>query len=128
MGAICWGLVINRWATIYEIGVDQKIYATALGLVSVTAFSPDVWFWQFHSFLLDKYKVETEISGIYNYQIVYQYSMILIVIGRVIGIVAGLVLMYTLRKEKNKKRDCQIIEWIYFWKLFNIAFYFIIIL
>lgn len=106
LGAICWGLVTNRWATIYEIGIDQKHYATAVGLVSVIAFSPDAWFWQLNSLFLDKYKVETEISGVFNYQLAYQYSMILIVAGGIIGVIAGLILMINLKKEKiNKLRE-----------------------
>ncbi|WP_206072620.1 MFS transporter [Mesoplasma chauliocola] len=103
LGAICWGLVTNRWATIYEIGIDQKHYATAVGLVSVIAFSPDAWFWQLNSFFLNKHKVETEIPGVFNYQLAYQYSMILIVIGGIVGVLAGLILMLKIKKERSIK-------------------------
>ncbi|WP_051612870.1 MULTISPECIES: MFS transporter [Mesoplasma] len=104
MGAICWGLVTNRWATIYEIGIDHKQYATAVGLVSVIAFSPDAWFWQLNSLFLEKYKIETGVNGIYNYQLAYQYSMILIVAGGILGIISGLVLMYMIKKDKKRKK------------------------
>ncbi|ATQ35791.1 hypothetical protein MENTO_v1c06590 [Mesoplasma entomophilum] len=98
MGAICWGLVTNRWATIYEIGIDHKQYATSVGLISVIAFSPDAWFWQLNSLFLEKYKVETSIAGVYNYQLAYQYSMILIVAGGIIGVISGFILICRLKK------------------------------
>lgn len=100
LGAMCWGLVTNRWATIYEIGVDHKQYATAVGLVSVIAFSPDAWFWQINSLLLNKYKQEDpNFFGGWNYQVAYQYSIVLIIVGGVVGVVAGLALMFMIKKE-----------------------------
>ncbi|AHI52413.1 MFS transporter [Spiroplasma culicicola] len=106
LGAICWALVTNRWATIYEIGVSQKQYATAVGLISVIAFSPDAWFQQANASLTKVYKTPG-FEGItpdgYSYQIAYQWLMLIIVIGGIIGIVSALILMQWIKREKLNK-------------------------
>ncbi len=44
LGIICWALVANLWATIYEINISQKEYVASVGLISFITFSPVLYF------------------------------------------------------------------------------------
>ncbi|CBV67121.1 MFS transporter [Mycoplasma leachii] len=102
LGALCWGLVTNRWATLFEIGIDRKHYASAVGIISVVAFTPDAWFQQLQAVLIAKYKVaDPLIKGGYNNQFAYQILMIVIVIISLVGFTAGALLIYLNNKDKK---------------------------
>ncbi|KNG79480.1 MFS transporter [Mycoplasma sp. HU2014] len=107
LGALCWGLVTNRWATLFEIGVAKKDYATAVGLVSVIAFTPDAWFQQLQSSLIAKYKVVDQVTNKENNQLAYQILMITIILVGLLGFMSGALLIYLNKKEMKKKLDQQ---------------------
>lgn len=105
LGITCWALVTNRWATIYEINISQKEYAMSVGFISFIAFSPDAWFWQIDSILLDRLKVAEVLTNgeiIYNYKTANQVSLGIIVIIGLLAALGGIILLMSIKREKNK--------------------------
>ncbi len=101
LGIICWALVTNRWATIYEINISQKEYAASVGLISFIAFSPDAWFWQIDSILLKNYGTE---AGYLTNKLANQISLTIITGIGLFAALAGMVLLLVLKKEKQAKQ------------------------
>ncbi|WP_426605567.1 hypothetical protein [Spiroplasma endosymbiont of Glossina fuscipes fuscipes] len=101
LGIICWALVTNRWATIYEINISQKEYAASVGLISFIAFSPDAWFWQIDSILLKNYGTE---AGYLTNKLANQISLAIITGIGLFAALAGMVLLLVLKKEKQAKK------------------------
>ncbi|AHI52411.1 MFS transporter [Spiroplasma culicicola] len=99
LGITCWALVTNRWATIYEINVDHKQYATAVGFISFLAFSPDAWFWQIDSILLKNFGTE---NGYQDNKLANQISLFIITGIGLLAAVGGIILMICLKNEKKK--------------------------
>ncbi|MFU0252333.1 hypothetical protein [Spiroplasma sp. Moj] len=98
LGIICWALVTNRWATIYEINISQKEYAASVGLISFIAFSPDAWFWQIDSLLLKNYGTE---AGYLSNKLANQISLAIITAIGLFAAIIGFVLLLVLQKEKK---------------------------
>ncbi|ELL44934.1 MFS transporter [Spiroplasma melliferum] len=98
LGIICWALVTNRWATIYEINISQKEYAASVGLISFIAFSPDAWFWQIDSLLLKNYGTE---AGYLSNKLANQISLAIITVIGLLAAISGFVLLLVLQKEKK---------------------------
>ncbi len=98
LGIICWALVTNRWATIYEININQKEYAASVGLISFIAFSPDAWFWQIDSILLKNYGTE---AGYLTNKLANQVSLAIITGIGFFAALAGIALLFVLKKEKR---------------------------
>ncbi|MDQ7983108.1 MAG: MFS transporter [Spiroplasma sp.] len=100
LGIACWCLVTNRWATIYQIGINQKEYAVSVGFISFIAFSPDAWFWQVDSILLKKFGAE---NGYPSNIIANQISLAVITSIALIAAVGGLILIFVLNYEKKQQ-------------------------
>lgn len=107
LGICCWALVTNRWATIYEIKIDQKSYATAIGFISFIAFSPDAWFWQIDSVLLKNFGTE---AGYSSNKLANQISLIIITATGLLATIGGFVLMVMLKVEKNRQKAFEAIN------------------
>lgn len=104
LGITCWALVTNRWATIYEINIDQKHYALSVGFISFIAFSPDAWFWQIDSIMLKNLGTE---AGYSNNKLANQASLLIITTIGLLAIICGVILLFFLKKEAKKLAKSQ---------------------
>lgn len=102
LGLITWCLVTNRWATITELGIEEKNYATATGFISLIALSPDGWFFQITSIIQKNHEIVDANNNIVANM--YGNQMILLTLTGIalMGTIAGFMLFFILAKEKKQ--------------------------
>lgn len=91
---LCSGIFAMRgiyFATIDEVGIPIKITGTAVGIVSLIGFVPDVYMSALCGKLLDQYE------GVSGYRAIF----IVMILFAVVGLAASILLSWVVKKQKS---------------------------
>lgn len=107
LGAVTWALVTIRWSPIgTELKIKNENYGAAVSLISLVAFSPEVFFRSIKSYLEGHYSMTiidpatghtTQVAS----QLGNQLILVIVLAFAVLGLIAGMSLYIALYKNKE---------------------------
>ncbi|WP_051350902.1 hypothetical protein [[Acholeplasma] multilocale] len=108
LGVVVWGLVTIRWSPIgTELKIDNDNYASAVGFISVIAFTPDAFFRTIKSVIEKNHSTEYldtatgNITQVAN-QVGNQLILATTIPFALIGLISGLILYISIYKKHEK--------------------------
>ncbi|PAK21229.1 hypothetical protein CJJ23_03055 [Mycoplasmopsis agassizii] len=102
VGGISWIMVTLRYATIGELPVPKKSYASTNALISFVAFSPDAWFYTASAAIGKNYTIAgSSNTSQQGYSIIILFALGVAIFGWICGVVLFFWNRYEIKKLKK---------------------------
>lgn len=104
-GILSWIMVTLRYTQLGEVHIEEKSYASSVGLLSFIGFSTDAWLYNVTAIVGEKFKsdIDPNIPNIQGYQIILTITLAIALVGWVTGLIVFI--SNTIELKKLGKTD-----------------------